>query len=135
MKIALLDPSLFTAPYDRALMRGIQQAEPRFALRLFTRALEPGEARDERFVEHFYRKPHLLGASRLAKGATHPLYMARLCRALAAWRPDVIHIQWAVLPLIDLWFLPRLRRIAPLVLTVHDSKPFNGDPRARLQAP
>ena len=134
MKIALIDPSLFTAPYDRALMHGIQQAEPGTTLRLFTRALGPGEARDEGFVEHFYRKPHLFGAGRLAKGASHPLYMASLCRALAAWRPDVIHIQWAVLPLIDLWFLPRLRRIAPLVLTVHDSNPFNGDPRSRLQA-
>jgi len=134
MKIALLDPSLFTAPYDRALMQGIQQEEPGSILRLFTRALQPGEARDERFVEHFYRNPYSLGTGRLAKGAAHPLYMASLCRALAAWRPDVIHIQLSVLPLIDLWFLPRLRRIAPLVLTVHDSNPFNGDPRSRLQA-
>ena len=30
--------------------------------------------------------------------------------------------------------LAQLRHIAPLVLTVHDTNPFNGDPSSRLQA-
>ena len=36
-------------------------------------------------------------------------------------------------PIIDRRFLAGLRRIAPLVLTVHDTNPFNGDPSSGLQ--
>jgi glycosyltransferase involved in cell wall biosynthesis len=35
---------------------------------------------------------------------------------------------------VDRLFLPALRRIAKTVLTVHDSAPFNGNPRSKLQA-
>jgi len=59
--------------------------------------------------------------------------MTALLRQLKREAPDVIHFQWLPLPLVDRQFLTRLRRIAPLVLTVHDSNPFNGSPAAGLQ--
>jgi glycosyltransferase involved in cell wall biosynthesis len=67
------------------------------------------------------------------KGFDHLLSMMRLLRRLRAAPPDIIHFQWLPLPLIDGSLLARFRRIAPLVLTVHDTDPFNGNPAARLQ--
>ena len=67
------------------------------------------------------------------KGADHVLCMAALLARLRRERPDVIHFQWLPLPVVDRHFLPAFARLAPLVLTAHDSKPFNGDPAARLQ--
>jgi glycosyltransferase involved in cell wall biosynthesis len=132
MRVAFIDPSLFTAPYDLALMDGIAAAQSNVAMRLYTRQLNEGDVESERMVEHFYHAAWL-GNGRLAKGVQHPFDLARLCRELEGWQPDIIHLQWAVLPPVDLWFLPRLRRIAPLVLTLHDSLPHNGSPRSRLQ--
>lgn len=134
MKIALIDPSLFTAPYDLALMDGIAQAEPAMAMRLYTRELAPDEPESEYFVEHFYRRwPARLGTGRLVKGLQHLFDMAGLCRDLERWQPDIIHVQWSALPPIDFLFLPRLRRVAPTILTLHDSNPHNGSPRSRVQ--
>jgi len=140
MKVALVDPSLFTAPYDRALIAGLRGIGDE--VRFYTKYLAPGEGRADYagIVEHFYRalaRPALAGlpqpALRGLKGASHVADMTALIGALRRWRPDVIHFQWVPLPLIDRIFLPALRRIAPLVLTVHDSNPFNGNPSAWVQ--
>ncbi len=139
MKIALVDPSLFTWPYDRELVAGLLQHG--HDVRLFGKALPAtdGRAGDPVLRQVFYRGlasadswPSTL--KRVAKGFSHVGSMARLRDELAAWSPDVIHFQWLPLPLIDALFLPVLRRIAPLVLTVHDTMPFNGSPRSSIQA-
>jgi glycosyltransferase involved in cell wall biosynthesis len=59
--------------------------------------------------------------------------MFQLLRHLARERPDVIHFQWTPLASIDSRFIPQFRRIAPTILTAHDSKPYNDNPRSRLQ--
>lgn len=67
------------------------------------------------------------------KGLDHIESMARLLAAVRAFRPDIIHFQWAPLPVVDRWFVPAFRAVAPTLLTVHDSAPFNDNPRSRLQ--
>ena len=140
MKVAMIDPSSFTIPYDFALANGIAAAgvEPR----LYLGDLRPEDRRpdDPAVVDLFYRElghPALAnlpkGIRRALKGLSHVSGMRRLVKTLDDWRPDVIHFQWFPLPLVDLRFLPTLRRIAPLVATVHDSNPFNGNPTSRLQ--
>jgi glycosyltransferase involved in cell wall biosynthesis len=140
MRIALIDPSLFTWPYDSALALSLQ-AEGH-SVRLFgkpPRSADTGPAL-ELLEPHFYREleplvgrvPHPLFLG--LKGLSHSVHMLRLLRELRAYRPDVIHFQWAPLPAVDRLFLPALRRIAKTVLTVHDSAPFNGNPRSALQA-
>jgi glycosyltransferase involved in cell wall biosynthesis len=141
MRIALIDPSLFTWPYDAALALALRDAGHEVAI--FgkpPRAADTGPAR-ELLHSHFYRtlestrlarrlpRPVFLGA----KGLNHIVDMARLLGALREFRPDVVHFQWAPLPVVDRLFVPRVRRIAPCVLTVHDSAPFNGAPRSSLQ--
>lgn len=140
MKIAQIDPSLFTWPYDSELVSALR-AEGHEAI-LFGRALAPGDSRAQSafFSGVFY--PSLARASTqkasrpmvlALKGLSHIGSMRRLVRELERWRPAVIHFQWLPLPVVDRHFLARFRRIAPVVLTVHDTKPFNDNPRSRLQ--
>jgi glycosyltransferase involved in cell wall biosynthesis len=141
MKVALIDPSCFTGPYDAGLAGGL--AEAGAEVRLFVgnvRADDPLNG-SPGLVEHFYAGLSRPALARLPKalfqglkGCAHIAGMARLIRAFEHWRPDIVHFQWTPLPLVDRRFLPILRRFGPLVLTVHDSTPFNGNPSARLQA-
>ncbi len=140
MQVALIDPSLFTLPYDKALAQGLEQAGHRVSL--FGR--RPGrldsDPRGVDLVAHFYPVANLALAQRLPKalrlglkGGDHAVSMLRLLRTLRRLRPHVIHFQWLNLPMVDRRFLAALRRIAPLLLTVHDTNPFNGDPSSALQ--
>lgn len=140
MKVALIDPSLFTWPYDRALAGGM--AEIGIDARIYGRVLPAQDPRnaDPLFVPHFYSSlasPLLAklprAASRAWKGVSHIGDMRRLADALAQWRPDAIHFQWLPLPVVDQRFLARFRAIAPLLLTVHDTLPFNGNAGSSLQ--
>lgn len=140
MKVCLVDPSLFTGPYDQALMGGLRAIGDE--VRLYTCVIPQSSAlgRDRGVIQCFYRLsagppishlPETL--ARWCKGLDHTASMRRLVSELAAWRPDVIHFQWTPLPIVDRWFLARLRRIAPIVCTVHDTSPFNGSPSSRIQ--
>ena len=140
MRVALIDPSLFTLPYDRALAGGLGQAG--HDVTLFGRRPGPddSDADGVDLAEHFYRVSDsrlgrtLPGPLRLGvKGVDHAVSMLRLLLRLRRDRPDVIHFQWLPLPLLDRPLLAGFRRVAPLVLTVHDTNPFNGDPSALLQ--
>ena len=140
MRVALIDPSLFTLPYDRALAGGLTRAGHRVALYGRRPGPEDGDPGGVELVPAFYAaagsqpvatlpRPLRLGI----KGVDHVVSMARLLRRLRAERPDVIHFQWLPLPLVDGAMLPRFAALAPLVLTVHDTDPFNGDPSAGVQ--
>lgn len=141
MRVALIDPSLFTLPYDAALAEGLAAEGHQVTLHGRQMRADDGAANATKLVPSFYRvgglaaveampKPLRLGI----KGVDHIVSMAALGTRLKRERPDVIHFQWLPLPLVDRWFLATLRKIAPLVLTVHDSNPFNGNPAARVQA-
>src|SRR5215472_6513178 len=140
LEVAVIDPSLFTIPYDDALCDALAAADCRPTL--FGRQLRESERRAGRapFEPFFYRFVERrvgavpVRALRLAKGIEHAADMLRLRRLLARCVPDVIHFQWAPLPLIDRHVVPAMRRIAPTVLTVHDTTPFNGSPNEKLQA-
>lgn len=141
MRVALIDPSLFTLPYDTALASGLTAQGHDVALHGRRMRADDGTANGTPVIPSFYRvaglaafeampKPLRLGI----KGLDHVVSMAALNARLKHEPPDVIHFQWLPLPLVDRRFLSMLRRTAPLVLTVHDSNPFNGNPAARVQA-
>lgn len=140
MRIALIDPSLFTWPYDAALALALQARGHEVAI--FGKPIDVTEAGPAYTLlhPHFYRlldkplakrlpKPAFLGV----KGVLHIAEMRRLLAELRAFRPDVIHVQWSPLPIVDRWFSDALAAIAPLVMTVHDPVPYNGNPRSYLQ--
>jgi glycosyltransferase involved in cell wall biosynthesis len=75
----------------------------------------------------------LRGAQRVLKAGEHGAGMRRFVAAMADERPDVIHFQWLPLPLLDALWIGPLQRIAPLVLTLHDTTLFHGAPSSALQ--
>ncbi|MDE1918114.1 MAG: glycosyltransferase [Sphingomonadales bacterium] len=125
-----LDPSLFTAPYDAALSRGLVENDVRPVWA--TRQLRPKEedllaAVDK--LAFFYPKTdgparRLGTAWKVFKGLEHARGLRRVVSE--AGRFDLVHVQWVVLPMLDLHMMRRVRRDRPVVMTVHDSEPFNG---------
>jgi len=61
---------------------------------------------------------------KLLKGVEHAAGLRRLVHE--ARRFDLVHMQWAALPLLDVHAMRHIRRKRPVVLTVHDIEPFNG---------
>lgn len=139
LSVLQVDPSLFTAPYDAALSGGLAAngVRPAWA----TRGIRPAE--EDLLAGHaahrlFY--PLTDGPRRRTgmpwralKGAEHLAGLIELDRLVARARFDVVHIQWAPLPILDRRAIWRTRRRAPVVMTVHDIVPFNGRPVSRLQ--
>jgi glycosyltransferase involved in cell wall biosynthesis len=136
MKVFLIDPSSFTAPYDFALQSGLESAGA--DVRLFGRVPrfheEFGAAAS--YEPFFYRfsETGLPGALKHAvKAAEHVIDMGRLAALCRHECPDVVHFQWAPLPLADSLFVKSIARASATVLTVHDTTPFNGNATSPLQ--
>lgn len=132
MNVLLVDPSLYTSPYDAALTRALLEVgvQPRWA----TRPLRPGdrqeipaECTDAFFYRRTDRAAGLPARLRLAlKAFAHLAGVVRLVWTVRRTRPDAVHFQWVVVPLIDVMAMALIRRWCPLVLTVHDTIAHNG---------
>jgi glycosyltransferase involved in cell wall biosynthesis len=129
MRIALLDPPSFTAPYDHALASALARRGHDVTLLTspFTHGEAPapdGYAREEVFLPVSSRLVRRSPRSRLRvplKGVEYVPSAARLLRRAARLDPDVTHVQWLAIPRYDLHWLRRLGR--PTVLTAHDVLP------------
>lgn len=142
MRIAIVDPGGFSIPYDISLAAALGRAGYDV---YFVSCRPPYEdvawPEGVEYYEHYYklsqrlRKRHAVPkvASNMLKGIEHITDSVRLLMMLRGRRPDVIHLQWLVLPLVDAVIVKRMRAIAPVVLTVHDTRPFHGHPSARVQ--
>jgi glycosyltransferase involved in cell wall biosynthesis len=137
--VLLVDPSLYTGPYDAALTRGLLAAGVRPTW--VTRPARPGERQQlphECTDACFYRRVDSAGwlqgrLRAIAKGCAHMMGMAGLLRKIRRRRPDVVHIQWIVVPLLDIAAMALIRRWCPVVLTVHDTVTGKGDGSSWLQ--
>lgn len=141
MRVAMLDPSNFSPPYNDHLCAAL--AGTGAEVELYSRP----SRQHERYScagyavhEHFYRCSEWLSHwsltrpfYRYVKVLEHVIGMFVLLTKLRRSRPDVIHFQWCALPVLDALFLSSFRRIAPIVLTVHNTKPFHGNPSSWLQ--
>jgi glycosyltransferase involved in cell wall biosynthesis len=137
LTVLQVDPSLFTAPYDAALSGGLvaNGIEPVWA----TRELRAGEenllsgfAADRFFYRWTDGRRRRTGKlAKAVKGLEHAAGLRRL--VARARMHDLVHFQWAALPLLDARAIARIRRSRPAVMTVHDIKPFNGRPVSALQ--
>ena len=136
----LVDSSLFTAPYDAALTDGLlaNGVVPTWAVRP-TRAGNRQEIPTEYVDDFFYRLTERMTflparARAVAKGLAHAVGLGRLLARVAARRPDVVHFQWIVVPPLDALAMGLIAFLRPVVLTVHDALPFNGERLSLLQA-
>lgn len=140
MKIAMVDPSLFTGRYDDGLCAAL--GAQGHDVTLLGRPLRDTDAlapEHYRYVPRFFRlgerlRP-LLGegkAGQAVKAADYALD-ARI-GGLGAFAGDVVHAQWLPFALADGWWLRRLAGRSALVHTVHNARPYHGDKGAAAQA-
>lgn len=139
MHAVLLDPSLFTAPYDAALTRGLVAAGVRPTwvtrpVRRGDRAEIPPECTDAFFYRRVDQADWVPQALRpIVKGCAHLAGTLKLLWKIRRATPDVVHVQWIVVPLLDSAAMALIRRWCPLVLTVHDTVAYNGQKMSWLQ--
>jgi glycosyltransferase involved in cell wall biosynthesis len=131
LKVLQVDPSLFTAPYDAALSRGLRTSG--IDVVWASRSLRPGEEDALRDLRRplFYRwtdGPRRRSGSlwKLLKGVEHGLGLAGLAKLADRSGIDLVHFQWALVPRLDRHAIGWLRRRRPVVWTVHDVTPLNG---------
>lgn len=137
----VVDPSLFTLPYDHELCQALTSTGRR--VRLVGRTMRKNEATVSapgyEFDPLFYGRSDLepesssRGAHRIGKGLEHLLAMTRLTTSVRRTPPGIAHFQWLPLPWADRWFLATMARRCPLVLTVHDATAGGGRGFAPLQ--
>jgi len=140
MKVVIIDPSCFTMPYDHCLCNALSHrgCEVYFIGSRYLYGKWEYSA-DYQRINHFYRFTNWLynrpnGIFRKeVKGVEHFIDMFSLINRLQHLRPSVIHFQWLPLPLIDSPYVARLRKIAPVILTIHDIHPFNEAPSSIIQ--
>jgi len=139
MRVFLVDPSLFTAPYDAALTEGLvaNGVVPTWVVRPTRdgdRQEIPAAYVDDFFYKRTERMTFLPGRLRsVAKGLAHALGLARLVGRVLRQAPDVVHFQWLVVPPLDALAIRLIALRCPVVLTVHDTVPFNGEHLSLLQ--
>jgi glycosyltransferase involved in cell wall biosynthesis len=131
VRIALLDPPSFTAPYDHELAAALSRRGHDVTLLTspFTHGDVPvpeGYRRDEIFLPLSSRLVRRAPRSRLRlplKALEYGPSALRLVRRVHALRPDVVHVQWLGIPRWDVRWLRRLTGSFRTVLTAHDVLP------------
>lgn len=140
-RIAVLDPSLFSLPYDLHLCEGLAQAGAETVL--FGRVPRRGEViapKGFRFEPWFYplsekhREKFPRRITNLLKGLEHVLDVVRFSRHARQGKFTAVHFQWMAVPAVDRYVIKSLKRSGvPVVMTVHDTVPFNAAPSSRGQ--
>jgi glycosyltransferase involved in cell wall biosynthesis len=103
-------------------------------LRRGDRAEIPSDCTDAFFYRRSDQAEWLPVALRpLAKGCAHLIGTAKLLWKIRRAKPDVVHVQWIVVPLVDAAAMALIRRWCPVVLTVHDTVAYNGQDMPWLQ--
>ena len=132
LNVLLVDPSRFTVPYDAQLGDGLAQAGVQviWATRP-VRSHESEELPAASTHTIFYRRlDRPRGVPRFAQGPlkafAHIVGLWRLILLARQTQADVIHFQWTLVPVLDGVAIWLLRKFYPVLLTVHDSVPFNG---------
>lgn len=134
MKIAMVDPSLFTGRYDDSLCAAL--AGQGHDVTLFARKLRTTDALD---LHGYTYSARFFGLSERLRGFTGE---GKAFRAIKAGeysldcalgplariaRADAVHVQWLPFAAADRHMLRRLRRRTALIHTVHNATPYHGD--------
>jgi glycosyltransferase involved in cell wall biosynthesis len=139
MKIAMLDPSLFTGRYDDSLCAALAQRG--HEVRLLGRPMRETDA----IVPHGYDYgPRFFRFGESARGLLGEGLLGKVVKAgeysldafvgpLGMFDTDVVHAQWLPFAWADAKLLGRLRKTSALIHTVHNAQAFHGDATAAVQ--
>lgn len=144
MKIAMLDPSLFTGRYDDSLCAALARAGHEVALHgRPTRATDAISPEGYRYLPSFFpiseRLRGLIGDGAAFRGVKAAEYLAAASIGSTAFlrEADVVHVQWLPFPPADARLLARMRtprtRRPALLHTVHNASAFHGDSGAQAR--
>ncbi len=141
MRAIIIDPSCFTMQYDHYLCESIasQNHEVFFIGSRYLYENFNYLAHYKR-LDFFYNFTNFIYSYQPSgflrkeiKGIEHVVDMIRLVGFVKENNPDVIHFQWVPFPALDELFLIRLKKVAPVILTVHDANPYHNTPSSKLQ--
>ena len=138
LRVVMIDPGAFTPFHDDALCRALagQGCEVELITSPFVYHPWPaavGYTRREEFAggagagegSGTGRR----GLRRLRRALSYPLIWRRLARELARRPPEIVHLQWSLLPAVERRALSRLRAAGVAVVqTVHNARPHRGEP-------
>ena len=133
LEVWVVDPSLFTLPYDHEMCQALVDRGHR--VRLVGRQLRPLEetASAPRYTVETWFYPRTEGSPRtggpirsVMKAFEHSSGMRRLANEVRRSKPDVVHFQWLALPMVDRTVLGTLAQDSTLVLTAHDATTVAG---------
>ena len=131
----MVDPGNYTPHYNANLCHGLAARGHDVVLEtseyLFEQVPPLGGYRVEN--EFFRLVPRVKGlrrrshARQAVKAALYPLEMARWSSRTGRALPDVVHVQWSLVPLLDIRLYRRLqRRGVRLIYTAHNVEPLPG---------
>jgi glycosyltransferase involved in cell wall biosynthesis len=131
VRVVLVDPAGYTAPYDHSLAAALaargHEVDLLTSPAVFGEApLPDGYRRHELFLPLSTRLVRRAPRSRVRvplKGLEYVPSSVRLVRRTRALRPAVVHVQWLPLPRYDVRWLRLLARDHATVLTAHDVVP------------
>lgn len=142
LKIAIVDASFFSLPYDTELAQALSELGE--DVLLFGRGFRKCEDRvipkNIKHIPHFYRLSDSFSERfpdsktvKAIKAIEHIVGLATLFFKLRRYKPDIVHLQWAPFPLVDYFFLKSLIRKIPVVFTAHNSIAAHGVKKSFLQ--
>jgi glycosyltransferase involved in cell wall biosynthesis len=131
MRIVIADPAGYTPPYDHSLSAALaRRGHPVDLLTCPSRfgpLPEPaGFRRHEVFFPltgRLFRRAPRSPLRYVVKAIEYAPSVGRLLQRIDSLEPDVVHLQWPVLPRLDVHWLGRLGSGRALVLTAHETLP------------
>jgi D-inositol-3-phosphate glycosyltransferase len=135
LKIAMIDPGNFSPVYDANLCHSLALRGHDVVLHTSEFLFEPvpplpGYHTKEDFfplVRHLKSLEKQRLSRRVVKATLYPFDLIRCAAQMIRAVPDIVHVQWSLVPLLDAFVYARLRRRgAGLVYTAHDLDPFSG---------
>jgi glycosyltransferase involved in cell wall biosynthesis len=142
MRIVMLDPLLATIPYDKALVGALVEAG--HDVLVCGRQLREGELWEKSRGAYLELPLTLPNPPPTASGMRLRVYwwsyQIKYLRALffalrnsRKFRPDIIHTQWMLVPLLDSIVLKMTSNRIGKILTMHDTEVANGGEVQRVQ--
>lgn len=140
MRVLLVDPSAFTPYYDFGLATALTRAgcEVELATTRFPYDTLPSPEGFQLIYPFYGVYRHLseqlscVGPSwlrRALKAVEYPIDWLRLLAQIRVVPPDLVHVQWAVMPELEEQVFRQLKALGiPLVYTVHEIVPLHEDP-------
>ena len=135
MKMFMIDAACNTMPYDHSLCEALSKSghDVQFFASIYVHT-DWNQKQSYVHRKHFYNFTNLLYKNRskgflrrFFKTIEHIVNMFQFVRIVKSEKPDVIHFQWSQLPFIDRFYLNKIKKISPLIYTMHNTTTHHGE--------